>query len=159
MQRTATDRRVSAVEITYCLYLNNMSSKKPRQASDTWNEGECKAIIAQLWALRESMQAYEASLAPFLPGIDSSYKASARNLAHYLALRHSDRRCVLAPWCEGFRCLDRRRRGWRKKDFLNDRRLQWLPDQVQTLARHARRQRIAERGVQCDHDQQPLEST
>ena len=70
----------------------NMHTKKQKQAADTWDEAECKAVIAQLWTLRESMQAYELSLTPLLQGIDASYKASARNLAHYLALRHSDRR-------------------------------------------------------------------
>lgn len=69
-----------------------MHTKKQRQATDTWDEGECKVIIAQLWTLRESMQAYEASLTPLLKNIDPFYKVSARNLAHYLALRHSDRR-------------------------------------------------------------------
>ena len=43
------------------------------------------------------MLAYEASLTPLLQGIDPSYKVSARNLAHYLALRHSDRR-ELQEW-------------------------------------------------------------
>jgi pyruvate kinase len=69
-----------------------MHTKKKSQFTDTWDEDECKAVIAQLWDLRESMQAYELSLTPLLQSIDSSYKASARNLAHYLALRHSDRR-------------------------------------------------------------------
>ena len=69
-----------------------MHTKKQRQAADTWDEAECKAVIAQLWTLRESMQAYELSLKPLLQAIDSSYQLSACNLAHYLALRHSDRR-------------------------------------------------------------------
>ena len=44
-----------------------------------------------------SLQAYEASLTPLLQGVDPGYALSARNLAHYLALRHSDQR-TLQEW-------------------------------------------------------------
>ena len=59
---------------------------------DTWDESACHALIEQLWSLRKSMLENEAALAPWLDGVDSGYRASARNLAHYLALRHIDRR-------------------------------------------------------------------
>jgi len=74
-----------------------MQKNKQGRAASTWDEGECKTIIKQLWTLRASMQAYEATLSPLLQSIDPSYKASARNLAHYLALRHSDLR-ELQEW-------------------------------------------------------------
>jgi hypothetical protein len=46
----------------------------------------------RLWSLRKSMQEQESILAPWLVGVDPSYRASSRNFAHYLALRHADRR-------------------------------------------------------------------
>jgi pyruvate kinase len=60
--------------------------------SDTWDEGVCRALIDQLWQLRAAMLEYEAALAPLIGKVDPGYRASARNLAHYLALRQSDRR-------------------------------------------------------------------
>ncbi len=69
-----------------------MQTSKKRQITDTWDEAECKSIIEQLWTLRQSMQTCEAGLGALLQDVDSSYKASARNLTHYLALRQSDRR-------------------------------------------------------------------
>ena len=62
------------------------------QVVDTWDAGVCKALIDQLWSLRASMLENEANLAAWLGSVDPGYKASARNLAHYLALRRSDRR-------------------------------------------------------------------
>lgn len=49
-------------------------------------------MIEQLWALRGKLLAYETSLTPHLANIDAGYQASARNFAHYLRLRQSDRR-------------------------------------------------------------------
>lgn len=72
-------------------------NKKHRHAADTWDAGQCPAIIEQLWALRRTMLDYEAVLAPHLERISPAYSASARNLAHYLALRQSDRR-PLQEW-------------------------------------------------------------
>ena len=51
-----------------------------------------KPLIEQLWSLRKSMQEQESVLAPWLVGVDPSYRASSRNFAHYLALRHADQR-------------------------------------------------------------------
>jgi pyruvate kinase len=72
-----------------------MKSKKPFDA--TWNEAECKSIIDQLWALRRAMREHETALQPLLKDVDPAYRASARNLAHYLTLRQKDRR-VLQEW-------------------------------------------------------------
>ena len=69
-----------------------MRKKAQAQPVDTWDEGVCKALIEQLWSLRTSMLENEATLAHWLESVDLSYKASARNLAHYLALRQHDRR-------------------------------------------------------------------
>ena len=66
-------------------------NRKP-QGIDTWDEAACKALIEQLWSVRASMLENEATLAHWLGSVDSGYRASARNLAHYLALRQSDRR-------------------------------------------------------------------
>lgn len=59
---------------------------------DTWDLGMCHALIDELWALRAQMLANEARLAHELSQVVDSYRASARNLAHYLALREEDRR-------------------------------------------------------------------
>ncbi|TRZ90529.1 MAG: pyruvate kinase [Rhodocyclaceae bacterium] len=74
-----------------------MKRIKDRQDTDTWDKGESKAIIDQLWALRESMLEMEATLGSCLEGVAPVYRASARNLAHYLALRQHDRR-PLQEW-------------------------------------------------------------
>ncbi len=74
-----------------------MKKNKQQPVADTWDEAECKIVIAQLWTLRASMLEHEASLAPFLDRVDPGYQASARNLAHYLALRQNDRR-PLQEW-------------------------------------------------------------
>jgi len=68
-----------------------------KRTADIWDEVACQSVIEQLWSLRGKMLAYEASLAPFLAKIDPGYQASARNFAHYLKLRKSDRR-PLQEW-------------------------------------------------------------
>jgi pyruvate kinase len=65
---------------------------QPGLEDDAWDEAQCKALIEQLWALRSSMLEHEKTLAPALMAVQPDYLASARNLAHYLALRKSDRR-------------------------------------------------------------------
>ncbi|MEI8164495.1 MAG: pyruvate kinase [Betaproteobacteria bacterium] len=74
-----------------------MKKGRNRQVADTWDKGESKAIIEQLWTLREGMLEMEATLAPYLESVAPVYRPSARNLAHYLALRQSDRR-PLQEW-------------------------------------------------------------
>jgi len=69
-----------------------MRKNRQLQVVDPWDEGACKALIDQLWSLRASMLENEATLARWLGSVDPGYRASARNLAHYLALRRSDRR-------------------------------------------------------------------
>ena len=69
-----------------------MKTPKQRPVVDTWDEAECKGIIEQLWTLRQSMLASEAGLATHLQSVDPTYRASARNLVHYLTLRRHDRR-------------------------------------------------------------------
>jgi len=51
-----------------------------------------RALVKELSTLRDDMVAREAGLAQWIDGTDASYRPSARNLAHYLALRQSDRR-------------------------------------------------------------------
>jgi pyruvate kinase len=55
-------------------------------------EGKFNMLINQLLSLRETLLANETALAPWLKGVSPGYSESARNLAHYLALRHQDRR-------------------------------------------------------------------
>ena len=62
------------------------------EKANVLDQAEYKSLIEQLWSLRKSMQAQELILAPWLVGVDPSYRASSRNFAHYLALRHADRR-------------------------------------------------------------------
>jgi pyruvate kinase len=74
-----------------------MKKDRHRQDADTWDKGESKTIIDQLWALRASMLEMEATLGARLESVAPVYRASARNLAHYLALRQNDRR-PLQEW-------------------------------------------------------------
>jgi pyruvate kinase len=69
-----------------------MRKNRQAQVVDTWDERVCKALIDQLWSLRANMLENEATLARWLESVDPGYRESARNLAHYLALRRSDRR-------------------------------------------------------------------
>jgi pyruvate kinase len=69
----------------------HMEKKRQKQCDD-WDAGECTALIEQLWALRESMLDIESRLAPLIGKVAPGFLPSARNLAHYLALRHKDRR-------------------------------------------------------------------
>jgi len=69
-------------------------TKRHRPESADANAEALAFPIGPLLSLRASMQAQEAALAPWLAGVDPSYQASARNLAHYLALRHGDRRAL-----------------------------------------------------------------
>ncbi len=64
--------------------------KQRRKQPNSWDEAMCRSLIDQLWSLRETMQENEATLASRLDDIDPAYRKSARNLAHYLALRRND---------------------------------------------------------------------
>lgn len=61
---------------------------------EAWNQDAIESLIGQLSALRSGMVAFEAALAPRLRRVDPSVVASARNLAHYLALRRTDLRAL-----------------------------------------------------------------
>ncbi|MGI9133346.1 MAG: pyruvate kinase [Rhodoferax sp.] len=71
--------------------------KTTKNSDPTWDEAECRSVIEQLWDLRRNMLEREAALASLLENIDPAYRASARNLTHYLTLRQSDQR-VLQEW-------------------------------------------------------------
>jgi pyruvate kinase len=64
--------------------------KQRRKQPNSWDEAMCRSLIDQLWSLRETMQENEAVLASRQDDIDPAYRKSARNLAHYLALRRND---------------------------------------------------------------------
>jgi pyruvate kinase len=59
-----------------------------------WNREAIESLIVQLSTLRSAIVACESGLAPRLRGVDPSFAASARNLAHYLALRRTDMRLL-----------------------------------------------------------------
>ena len=81
-----------------------MKKKILRQGADAWDEAECKAIIDELWALRESMLAMEAKLAPQL-------RASSPVIGPARAILHTISRC-------GKAIAGRCRNGWRRSDCL-----------------------------------------
>lgn len=58
--------------------------------AEAWNREAVESLIGQLSALRAEMVAFEAGLAPQMRGVEPTFAASARNLAHYLALRRTD---------------------------------------------------------------------
>ncbi|MGB8436847.1 MAG: pyruvate kinase [Burkholderiales bacterium] len=62
--------------------------------AEAWNRDAVEILIAQLAALRSEMTAFEAGLVPRLVGVEPTFLASARNLAHYLALRRTDIRSL-----------------------------------------------------------------
>jgi len=64
---------------------------KPKKGGD-WDAAECKALIEELWLLRASMLEAESQLAAWIGNVGREFQPSARNLAHYLALRRKDRR-------------------------------------------------------------------
>ncbi|MFT3953263.1 MAG: pyruvate kinase [Piscinibacter sp.] len=57
-----------------------------------WDAGRCAALIDELKTLRDAMLAHERTLAPWIAEAGDARSASARNLAHYLALRGTDLR-------------------------------------------------------------------
>ncbi len=60
--------------------------------ADAWELAACGALIDELQALRRSMLDCEARLAPWIAEAAPGQVASARNLAHYLAMRGIDAR-------------------------------------------------------------------
>ncbi len=66
--------------------------KRDINSSDAWDDGTCKELIERLWTLRGRMLEDEIGFAPWLKELAPDYQASARNLAHYLALRKTDQR-------------------------------------------------------------------
>jgi pyruvate kinase len=67
-------------------------SAVPDSPAGAWDQGICQSLIAELAKLRERMLGHEVRFSARLRQVSPDYRASARNLAHYLALRESDRR-------------------------------------------------------------------
>lgn len=61
-------------------------------AGDVWDAQIGRLLIKELWSVRQAMLQHEQQLAPRLTQVSPAYRNSARNLAHYLALRRDDRR-------------------------------------------------------------------
>jgi pyruvate kinase len=59
-----------------------------------WDAPLCAALIDELQALRSAMLAHEQALAPWIAAAHPERSASARNLAHYLAMRSIDARAL-----------------------------------------------------------------
>ncbi len=66
--------------------------KKNKVDPQGWDARECEPLIEQLWGLRRSMLVHAQRLEPLLVSIEPAHRASAINLAHYLALRAVDLR-------------------------------------------------------------------
>jgi pyruvate kinase len=62
--------------------------------SGAWDSVACDELIERLFSVRREMLAREAGLAPTFESIAPEHVPSARNLAHYLALRSIDLRPV-----------------------------------------------------------------
>ncbi|WP_341892566.1 pyruvate kinase [Variovorax sp. YR752] len=70
----------------------NMLMEPALQAAPAlaWDARHCAALIDELLALRSAMLAHERTLAAWIGQAGPERQASARNLAHYLALRATD---------------------------------------------------------------------
>jgi len=71
-----------------------MKSKKAPSPADAWDIPACETLMGELWALRQCMLENEARLESWWRQSDAAHKASAANLAHYLALRRHDVRSL-----------------------------------------------------------------
>ncbi len=69
-----------------------MNDNPKSAASAIWAAPALDGLIRQLQALRKAMLARQQLLGPWLRGIAPAHRASAINLAHYLAMRHTDMR-------------------------------------------------------------------
>ncbi len=66
----------------------------PALPAPGWDAPLCAALIDELQVLRSAMLAHEQALAPWIAAADPQRRASARNLAHYLAMRSIDARAL-----------------------------------------------------------------
>ncbi len=67
-----------------------MRTRSKHHEARVWNRRALNALIRELWSLRTAMLARESVLAHKLGAVHEGYAASARNFAHYLALRRVD---------------------------------------------------------------------
>lgn len=86
----------SAIDVVPVIEPQALDRSRRARQTDAWDDETCKSLIKELWSVRESLLAYEETLAPWLKRVDPGFRASARNLAHYLALRRLDRRPLQA---------------------------------------------------------------
>jgi len=78
-------------ELEECMKKQKLPQKPVEVRSQApWDASVIKQLIKELWTLRAAMLKCEESLAQTLAGVAPEYAASARNFAHYLALRRSD---------------------------------------------------------------------
>lgn len=64
------------------------------ESGGCWDQDVCRELISELEALRRQMLEHEASQEVRLEAVSAEYRASARNLLHYLTLRREDRRLL-----------------------------------------------------------------
>jgi pyruvate kinase len=69
-----------------------MPSEPPSDAPPAFQAGEIEAVLAELLRIRKEVMADAARATPLLERIHPQYRASARNLLHYLTLRRRDLR-------------------------------------------------------------------
>ena len=65
-----------------------------RKYKSGWDVGDCDKLIDQLSTVRSEMLGYEKASKKLLKNVNAEYRASARNFAHYLALRRFDLRTI-----------------------------------------------------------------
>jgi pyruvate kinase len=65
---------------------------RPDTINGIWDDHLCHALIDELAAVRAELLGRETALAGMIGKVSPAYLPSARNLAHYLALRQQDRR-------------------------------------------------------------------
>jgi pyruvate kinase len=68
--------------------------KLKRYPPGPWDAQEVEALIDELWTVRAAMLEQGRRLRPRVRAVDVTYRASAVNLVHYLAMRHRDLRSL-----------------------------------------------------------------
>jgi pyruvate kinase len=69
-----------------------MPRKNRPDTDGVWDDSLCRVLIDELAAVRAELIGREGALEPMIGKVSPVYLPSARNLAHYLALRQRDRR-------------------------------------------------------------------
>lgn len=74
--------------LTHPIQSTTTATREHAPLSETWDHAACVRLIDDLWVLRAELLEYERGLVD----ISNEFMSSARNLAHFIALRSKDRR-------------------------------------------------------------------